>query len=80
VWRSEDVSRGVVTAVTSGRKRVIVERLLENRIAEVRTSAGPAVIARLLGEAIVGTEVVLERRAGGIVARPLPLPQQEMSP
>lgn len=70
-WRDELVRRGTLLATTQTRKRVIVHRLLETRIAEVRTDAGPVVIARLLGEADPGTAVTLANRAGGIVAEPL---------
>jgi uncharacterized OB-fold protein len=70
-WRDALVRRGTVLATTQTRKRVIVHRLLETTIAEVRTDAGPIVIARLLGEATPGTEVGLATRAGGIVAEPL---------
>jgi uncharacterized OB-fold protein len=70
-WERVSVQQGTILATTSTRKRVIVERLIETRIAEVRTDAGPIVVARLHATGEPGEKVRLATRAGGIVAEPL---------
>lgn len=67
-WREDVAESGVVEQATEAVFRTSGQRVAQ-RIASVRTGAGPVVIARLADDVGPGSAVALEVSDGAIIAR-----------
>ena len=59
-WHDENIEGGVIEGITQN---------AEVNVAEVRTYAGPVVVARMADEERVGTIVAIEMSDGAVTAR-----------